>query len=430
MDKCLLKKRVFDSIDRRYAVSFLESLVRLPSHNFSPTYAQKLVISKLVALGFEVDVFPCETDALFHLPDYCSFPGNEQYFPLVQNVVGVKRGAGERPGSSLMLHAHIDSAEPCEITPDTRTETIDGRLYGLGVADDKCGVAIMVLAAESVLKFVPELSGKLTLMSTIGKRGAVGTLTACRRGYGGDGAVYIHPAETGHGLHEIKSYSMGVVEIKVTVKGRQGRFHDEIDNSEVNAIECGCRVIQAVREWDTQRREKHLFSPGEGSFAGLPCTKADIIGCSFGDRILEDVLRFEFTVQVNFGTDETFTSVMEDLRVWLSNEFSDDPWLSENPPELSLGARKATPVKVNSDEKIIRLLEKNITEVKGFDDFIYQYHGASDIRMPIIYGNTPTVGIGTLCGGLRAGIEKEWVDIEDFIAGIKVVSGLILDWCL
>ena len=85
---------------------------------------------------------------------------------------------------------------------------------------------------------------------------------------------------------------------------------------------------------------------------------------------------------------------------------------------------------MNSDEKIIRLLEKNITEVKGFDDFIYQYHGASDIRMPIIYGNTPTVGIGTLCGGLRAGIEKEWVDIEDFIAGIKVVSGLILDWCL
>lgn len=430
MDKELLKKQIYKSIDEKYAVSFLASLVRLPSQNFEPTYAQELVISQLGKMKFDVDVFPCETESIAGLPDFCGFPGNEKYLPLVQNVVGVKNGTAEGRGNALMLHAHIDTADPCPVTPDTRTEIKDGRLYGLGVADDKCGVAMMLLATESVLKYAPELKGRLTLMSTIGKRGAVGTLTACRRGYGGDGAVYLHPAETGHGLREIKSYSMGVVEIKVKVTGRQGRFHDEIDDSEVNAIEKGCQVIQAVRAWDKKRRSEHKFTCEDGSFAGLPSTKADIIGCSFSDRVMEDVLNFEFTVQVNFGTDESYETVMEELRDWFKASFSEDEWLSENPPVLSLGARKASPVRMGRDEKIIQLLEKNITQVKGFDDFIYQYHGASDIRMPILYGSTPTVGIGTLCGGLRAGVEREWVDIEDYLAGIKVLAGLIVDWCL
>ena len=429
-EKYQLKQKILRSIDEHYAVSFLGSLVKLPSENFKPALAQELVSIKLHEMGFDVDMFPCEAESIMDLPDFCSFPGNEVFRPDILNAVGVKRGIAEVPGNALMIHAHIDTAETCELVPDQQVSVKDGRIYGLGVADDKGGVAMMLLAAEAVLREVPSLDGKLTLMSTIGKRGAVGTLTACRKGYGGDGAVYLHPAETGHGLHEIKSYSMGVAEINVTVRGKQGRFHDEIDDSEVNAIEKGCQVIAAVRDWDRERRLQHRFTQDDGSFAGLPSTKADIIGCSYGDRVLEDVLTFTFTVQVNFGTDETSESVTNDLRSWLAVRFMDDPWLSQHPPELAPGVRKATPVYIKRDARIVRLLEKNITEVTGFDDFIYQYHGASDIRMPIIYGNTPAVGIGTLCGGLRAGLEKEWMDIADYIRGIKVIAGLIVDWCL
>lgn len=429
-EKHRLKQKIWRSVDEKYAVSFLSSLVRLPSENFKPAYAQELVAVKLHEMGFEVDMFPCEAESLQGLPDFCPFPGNEVFRPDILNAVGVKRGAEEAPGNALMIHAHIDTAETCALVPDTQVTVQNGRMYGLGVADDKGGVAAMLLAAEAVLREVPALDGKLTLMSTIGKRGAVGTLTACRRGYGGDGAVYLHPAETGHGLHEIKSYSMGVAEIHVTVRGRQGRFHDEVDDSEINAIEKGCQVISAVRKWDLERRQKHRFTREDGSFEGLPSTKTDVIGCSFGDRILEDVLTFTFTVQVNFGAGETYASVKGELKDWLEASFADDPWLSQHPPELSDGVRKASPVQVRREAGIVKALEKNITAVTGFDDFIYQYHGASDIRMPILYGNTPTVGIGTLCGGLRTGVEKEWIDIADYICGIKVIAGLIVDWCL
>ena len=68
MDKELLKKQIYKSIDEKYAVSFLASLVRLPSQNFEPTYAQELVISQLGKMKFDVDVFPCETElSLIHI---------------------------------------------------------------------------------------------------------------------------------------------------------------------------------------------------------------------------------------------------------------------------------------------------------------------------------------------------------------------------
>ena len=75
MDKELLKKQIYKSIDEKYAVSFLASLVRLPSQNFEPTYAQELVISQLGKMKFDVDVFPCETESIAGLPDFCGFPG-------------------------------------------------------------------------------------------------------------------------------------------------------------------------------------------------------------------------------------------------------------------------------------------------------------------------------------------------------------------
>lgn len=428
-EKAEIKRQIFAAIqgERKGAEAFLEALVRLPSENRKTTYAQELVSLKLRELGFETDVFPCETNTLTALADYCAFPGNDVFSEDIVNVAGVRRGAAERPGNALMLHAHIDTAEAGPAMPDTSVRRENGRMYGLGIADDKCGVAILLLGAQAVLAHCPKLSGRLTLLSTIGKRGAVGTLTACLRSYGGDGAVYLHPAETGHGLREIKNYSMGVAELILTVHGREGVFHDEIDDSEINAIVKGCEVIAAVRRWDAERRRTHRFS--EGSFAGLPNTKADFIRAVSGEQRREDVLRLDLTLQVCFGLGETAVSIKQDLENYLKHCFSGDEWLQGHPVEVCFGARRATPVAVDRKEPIVRAVEQNIAEATGCRDFIYQYHGASDIRMPILYGNTPTVGIGTLCGGLSAG-EEEWIDCEDYLRGIQVAAGLIVDWCL
>ncbi|MEG1662000.1 MAG: hypothetical protein RR332_05725, partial [Clostridiales bacterium] len=63
-------------------------------------------------------------------------------------------------------------------------------------------------------------------------------------------------------------------------------------------------------------------------------------------------------------------------------------------------------------------------------DFIYHYHGSSDIRLPNIYGATPSLGIGPCCGGRDEFKTKEWLSRADYIDGIKIAASMIIDWCL
>lgn len=425
MDKCALKQKVFANIDRDLCIDFLSSLIKVPSENLKPTYAQELVRAKMREMGFAIDSFPCYVDEIKDIPDFCTYPGNLISPDSIENLVGVKDAPAD--AKSFLVHAHIDTQPANEGTPDTVPEIKDGRIYGLGAADDKGGVAIMLMAAEAVLKEVQDLKGKLILMSTIGKRGAVGTLTAFMKGYRADGAVYLHPAETGHGFREIKNYSMGTVDFKVKVKGKPGVYRDEIDKSEINAVCKGGDVVKAIYAWDDERRARLKFA--EGSFSGLPNTKVNVLSACSGDLLREDPLSYEIGCRMYFGLGETVDSVLEELRGFFKTYFAEDAWLSENQPEVIKGDLRANPVYIDKDTELIKSVTSNIAQVKQDDNFIYQYHGASDIRMPITYGKTPTIGIGPLCGGLKPE-EKEWMDLEDYIDGIKILAGLIIDWCL
>lgn len=428
MQKEDLKQLVFAEIDKntKSYTAFLESIARIPCEIFKTTYAQELVKSKMADMGLELDAFPCMTDEVKDLDDFHSFPGNYEFSADVENVIGVKSGKASDNGKSLMLIAHIDTEAFNSVTPDTSVVIENGLMKGLGVADSKGGVAMMLLGTEAVLRQQPELAGSLTLLSSIGKRGAVGTLTAMKKGYHADAGVYLHPAETGHGFHEIKNFSMGMLDIKVTVRGKAGLLFDELDKSEVSAIYKGCEVIEALRKLDAQRQSQHSFR--DGALKGQSFTKMEIFNANSSELVMGDCLRFDIVFRVNFGYDETVASVFQEVQDYLKEYFKNDPWLSANPPEVSKGVFKGTPAYVAPESSVIQLIEGVVKEVKHFDDFIYQYHGSSEVRLPNLYGNTPTVGIGPMCYGLGTS-NVEALDLADYIDGIKIVAGLIIDWC-
>lgn len=426
MEKDLLKKKIQNRIQEKAAIEFLEALIRLPSESAKPVYAQELVRAKLSDLGFSIDCFPCETDKLQDLTDFCRFEENNISSPDIYNLAATLKG--ETDEKRLMLFSHIDTSPRSEVMPDFCTCVKDGKLYGLGAADAKGGIAMIVQAVQAVLQEVGEIKNSITILSTIGKRGSVGTLTAVQRGYYADAAVYLHPAETGHGFREIKNYSMGAMDFTVEVKGRPGVFRDEIDDSEVSAITKGSQVIQAIEAWNRDRRENHFFE--EGSFKGLPNTKVNFLTAESSELYREDALHFEIKCRMCFGLKEKVEEVMAELKTYLKEYFADDSWFRENPPQVQYGELRATPAYVSRTDPLILDVEKNIENVTGNKDFIYQYHASSDIRLPIVYGATPTVGIGPKCGGLNENNQPEWLDIQDYIDGIKITAGMIVDWCL
>jgi acetylornithine deacetylase len=99
---------------------------------------------RLEDLGLEVDVW----DVL---------PGRP-------NVVGRLPGSGG--GESLMLLGHLDVVAPWG--PEAFEPVVrDGRMYGRGAADMKCGFAAMLLAAEALLAGDTRLRGDLYLAGVI-----------------------------------------------------------------------------------------------------------------------------------------------------------------------------------------------------------------------------------------------------------------------
>lgn len=429
MTKNELKEHVLQNIDGERAVRLLKSLIRIPSASGQPTLPQELVLQYFEQMGMQVDMFQGNDEEVKNLPDYCPLPPEENIDSGAFNLVGVKKGKS-RTGKSLMLFSHIDTEAP---EPDSGGDPLqayirDGKLYGLGAADAKSGIAIMLAAAQAVLKET-ELDGELILMSILGKKGgSAGTLSAVSRGYHADGGVYIHAAETGHGFQEIKCYSMGTIDFRVIVKGSGGAPNDELDDSEVNAVEKGALVIRALREWDSGRRSRLMFK--QGTYEGSPNTKLHIGLAQGGTYVGKDPLSFEVQCRLYFGVGETIESVLADLNQYLTEALSGDPWLREHMPVIEKMYLRASPAETDTSEAIHTAAKDSIIGITGTNEIIYQYHGASDIRLPVLYGNTPTVGIGPKCGGLYGQETVDWVDLEDFLTGIKICAALIIDWCL
>jgi len=427
-EKEKLKKKVFQNIDDDDSIDFIRSLVRLPSESGGPTLAQELVLQKMKDFNMSIDKFTATLKDVEDLPDYCPLDESEILDERAYNLVGVKKGNNK--GKSLMLFGHIDT-QPS--TSENRMDAYKGNLtsdkiYGHGIADDKCGIAMMLLAAEAVLKET-ELDGDLILMSVLGKRGgSAGTASAIARGYQANGGVYLHPAETGYGFREIKNNSMGAVDFIVRVTGKSGPNAIQLGDTEINAIKKGSDVVKAMHEWDTERRKRVLFE--EGTYKGTPKTKLSICLIEGGQRIGRTPVSCDIKSIIYFGEGESVSSVLDDLRNYFKECFKDDPWLSENVPTVEVMNLRATPALVKENSPLVKTIEKNIREIAGIDEFFYQAHGASDIRHPIVYGNTPAVGIGPRCGGLYGDDWTEWVDRNDFLTGIRILASLIIDWCI
>ena len=82
------------------------------------------------------------------------------------------------------------------------------------------------------------------------------------------------------------------------------------------------------------------------------------------------------------------------------------------------------------EHPLYQTTKTNITEVTGIEPHPNPLHTASDIRNPMLFNDIPTVGLGPKGGGLtQTGKHDEWVDVDESVMTIKVLAGMIMDWC-
>ena len=252
------------------------------------------------------------------------------------------RGPGRSKGRSVIFFAHPDG-EPVANTErwkrDPFAGVIDnGRLHGWGVADDLSGVAILVQGLQTVLEAGQAPAGDVILASTPSKRHARGVSALLHGGLRADAAVYLHPAESGVGMREIKAFASGLLEFRITVEGRAPDTneisHTAFAHGAVNPLDKLWLVHRALQALDARRAAaiRHpALQQAIGRSTNLLVSHMAAGRDGVYARIAPDAV---LAGSLSFPPPETLAEVQAAIEAAVREAAASDGWLSDHPPRV------------------------------------------------------------------------------------------------
>ncbi|MBP0616830.1 M20 family metallopeptidase [Jiella mangrovi] len=395
---------------------------------------EAVIGSEMKALGLDDESFDYDPADVPLIAEFAAEqPGAHQR---ERCLVGqTAKGTGET-GRSLLLFSHPDP-EPYRETPawatDPFTATVsDGCITGWGVADDLAGIAIMLqsLAVLKAAGLAP--AAPLSLVSAPSKSHRRGIAAALHRGLVADAAIYLHPAESGRGLDEIKAFAPGQIEFEVTVEGRLPETnepaHTAFAHLAVDPFTEMMAVASALKSLDAERGERvrhPLLEAAVGRSTNLLITRVDH-GADGGSPRVAKTCRLRAAMSLIPGED--LDAAKGEIAAAIGRAGDVSSWLRENPPRIDWTAGVSA-AETDRNGYLYRLVEGALSEA-GARPEVNSLHTSSDIRNPVVQRGIPTVGYGPLCGGLTmAGGHDEWVDVADFHRNVAVTARIIAAWC-
>jgi acetylornithine deacetylase len=406
------ERRVLEGIDHDGMMEFIGRLVSTPSYGGDETAAQRVVAEKLKSLGIDVNTWMIDFDELRKHPEFSmSIPRDEG-----MDVAGTW-GEGER---SLIICGHIDTVAPGDReawgTPPLEATVVDGRLHGRGVVDMKAGLACGLYAVKAVMDAGVKPGGRVVFTSVIGEEdGGCGALAACLRGYRADAGIIMEPSET-----KIAPEVAGAMSFRVTVPGRSA--HACVREEGVSAVEKFIILVEGLRELEAERNrgvDNPLYARYETPYA---LSIGTVHGGEWPGTVPERVV-FEGRLGVKVG--ETRGEARRQLEEKVGAVADGDPWLSVNRPKVEWAGYSFAPSKVELDHPIVDTVAGAYREAVGEEPVYEGMTYASDARLLIDVGETPTIVFGP--GDVRdAHSANESVSLEDLDKTVRTLALTVL----
>lgn len=412
-------------------IAFLRKLIQAQPQGEAAV--QALLSERLKTCGCTVEERPFDPLAVPVEGEFASVQAQEPG----ERVNVIARLPGDPKLGSLLIFAHPDS----EPVPDTTGWSLepfagtlsDGRIYGWGVADDLAGIAAGVLAIEQVARNCAVPMGDVVLVSAPSKRHARGVAAAMRAGVTADAALYLHPAESGAGLGEIKAFASGQLLFRVTVNGQlpptSEPGHTAFAHLAINPLDKALILVSALQRLDAQRAERVHHPALQDAVGRSTNLMVSELTCTAGGKLGRIASTATIGGAVSFPPGETLDAVQAEIEQALKATCADDEWLSCNPPQIDWVAG-VTGAECPPDHALYRCAAASVARQTGTQPHVNPMHTSSDIRNPMVQRGIPTVGLGGLCGDLtHNGRTDEWVDVADYLRTIAAVTDIIRDWC-
>lgn len=252
-------------------LALAKDLISRPSVTPLDEGCQELMINRLKALGFEIEIMVFEDTTNFW----------------------ARRGS-EAPLFAFAGHTDVVPAGPLEQwhTPPFEPTVIDGHLHGRGAADMKGSLACMVVAVERFIAENPDHKGSIAFLITSDEEGPFinGTTrvvdTLVERNEIIDMCIVGEPSSTLHVGDVVKNGRRGSITGDLVVKGTQGHVaYPHLANNPVH------RALPALAELASTK-----WDEGNEYF---PPTSFQIPNLHSGTGA-SNVIPGEFNVQFNF----------------------------------------------------------------------------------------------------------------------------------
>lgn len=400
---------------RKELIEVLEKLIRVRSiEGESAANAQKVVSDYLSKLPYRIEE---SEDRPSRYEDHLEYmtPNPAGDGPFV-NIVGWPKKQAKQ---QFAMFSHIDthSIEEGWSTDPFEPKIIGNRLYGLGTSDDKGGVAAMLVATTILSKMGKPLP---VVMSLHGKggggRGSLPVFERIKNTNHTIGAVlYVHPAETGRGLEDIKNSVQGIADLKLEMTGWRGEPLEigSIDSAEWkdggSAVDLCLELLEILKKT---------------VFKDIMVNIGIIDG---GDRIGSVADKVTVTFRLKFTDTHTWKALFDDSTKVLA-DFIESRSTSAHSYTATLKSvgYMTNPGATDWDAEESKILRNSVTEITGEAPKAYPNHYAGDIRYPIRLLDVPAYGIGSLGGNFY--MPDEWVDIDDLIKLVAVLVDTIGNW--
>ena len=344
---------------------------------------------------------------------------------------------GDPEYPSLLIFAHPDSepfdgSESWSSEPFTPNEK-KGKLYGWGVADDLAGCACAISAIQHVIQNKTDKFGNVIFASTPSKSFARGVSAVLHDGTIADASLYLHPAESGYGLNEIKAIASGQLEFTLVIYGRHPETkepgHTAFSHLAVNPIEIAYLYIDALSQLN-HFRNKRIFHNMIHSEVGRS-TNIHISRIISNEEEKLSRINQICTLggAVSFPPNETIEDTMNEIEAAVKKVTAGDPWLLQNPPKLNW-LSGVTGGEVDVSSPFYKVVSASVKEVTSKQPHVNPMHTSSDIKNPIVEADIPCLGLGCLGGNLTQNNQvNEWIDIADFSNMVAVTKKIIEGWC-
>ena len=322
------------------------------------------------------------------------------------SIVGVMRGTGG--GKSLMFNGHIDTVTLVGYDKDPLSGEIEnGKLYGRGAADMKCGVAAAMVALANSKHL--GLRGDVIFAGVADEEDlSIGTEDVLRAGWRADGAIVNEPTN----LCVVNAHK-GFVWLEVNIHGVAS--HGSRADLGVDAI---CKAGHFLAELD--RHAQHLRTSRPDSIIGPPTIHASLI--KGGEEASSYPANCLITLERRTLVGETTSSIENEIRGLLEKIKSQvDDFEFDVKATASRPAFESSP-----NDAFCRLVCEEAGAAMGITPTISPEPYWTDCALLAAEG-IPSLLWGPIGEGLHA--KEEWADVESIRTVSRALTSIAGKFC-